>query len=87
MITSGKRSASVSCRDKGWRGADAGAWCLSWLGNHDPLESHRPRTPRGASRTGTRPPPIPTSAPCPYSRGADVFCASPIGLFKFMIGL
>src|SRR5258708_27739349 len=31
-----------------------------------------PTTP-GGTRTGTRPPPIPSSTPCPYRRGADPF--------------
>src|SRR5258706_14645245 len=30
------------------------AWCLSWGGDEDPCEDHRPRTSGSASRTGTR---------------------------------
>src|SRR5258706_3593039 len=42
---------------------------LSWLGDEDPCESQSSRTNRGASRTGTRPPPVPSSTPCPYRTG------------------
>ena len=46
-------------RDKGRRGADAGALCLSFLG----IEQ--------ATRTSTRPPPLFTAAPCPYDKGVE----------------
>src|SRR5216683_7384814 len=57
-----------SCRDKGRGGVDEEAWCLSWLG----CDLCAPRSPpldRVATRTSTRPPPCPTSAPCPYRTG------------------
>ena len=66
-ITSGKRSAPVSCGDKGRSGCRG--LVLVLVGNQDPCEDHIPRTNRGASRTGTRPLPIPSSTPCPYRTG------------------
>jgi hypothetical protein len=41
-------------------------------------------TNRAATRTSTRPPPIPTSAPCPYRTEADVSCYYPIRLSKII---
>src|SRR5205807_799374 len=73
--------APVSCRDKGRSGVDVGALCLSWVGNHDPFEDHIPRTNRGATRTGTRPPPFPASTPCPYrSAGRGRFLVFPLSV-------
>src|SRR5258706_5402068 len=75
-------------RPVGTRGGMGWMWgpcaCPGW--GTDPLESQSPRTTRGASRTGTRPPPFSSSTPCPYRRGADVFWYSLFRLLKFIIG-
>src|SRR5579863_4661366 len=55
--------------------ADEGALCLSCLGVAAPLGHHGPSPKRAATRTGTRPPPIPPSTPCPYNTGF----AAPLG--------
>src|SRR5258706_12778208 len=44
------------------------ALCLSSSGDEDLFESHRTLTHRGATRTGTRPPPFPSSPPVPTGR-------------------
>ena len=54
------------CRDKGRSGVDVGALCLSSSGVHNPAKHHTNPTESSATRTSTRPPPIPTSTPCPY---------------------
>src|SRR5216683_1954597 len=61
LTTECSKRRKPSCRDKGWGGVDEGALCLSWLGCDlcAPLD-------RVATRTRIRPPPCPSSAPCPY---------------------
>src|SRR5579863_8626779 len=61
----GMRRAS-SCRDRGRGWADAGALCLSSCGYDPSASPDAGRMHRIATRTSTRPPPIPTSTPCPY---------------------
>src|SRR5947209_8299690 len=53
---------------RGGGGVDEGALCLSWLGC-DLVAPRASPLDRLATRTSTRPPPCPTSAPCPYSTG------------------
>src|SRR6266851_5273433 len=71
-----------SCRDKGWTWRRVGAWCLSWLLTMG-LGSVRP-TGLIPTRTSTRPPHPPHSAPCPY-RMQDA--PSPIRSATFIRGL
>src|SRR5216683_2759823 len=47
---------------------------------------HATQTNRHATRTSTRPPPCPTSAPCPYRTEADIPNHSPIRLSKIIRG-
>src|SRR6266849_3028583 len=63
-----------SCRDKGRGWVDEGALCLSWwhviqLGYEHPPGTYATQANRVATRTSTRPPPFPASAPCPYRTG------------------
>src|SRR5581483_11448613 len=48
------------------RGEDAGALCLSSSNSLIRRDIIKPRQHHAATRTSTRPPPFPTSAPCPY---------------------
>src|SRR5229473_2969715 len=73
-------AALASCRDNGWDRVAVGALCLSsWdcdsVGFHD---MHCQATP---PRTSTRPPPFPSSAPCPYRTGPRYY---PIRLERFI---
>src|SRR5713101_7106838 len=54
------------CRDNGWGRVEEGALCLSGVGGHAHRET---RWNRSLTRTSTRPPPFPTSPPCPYRTG------------------
>src|SRR5713101_4377398 len=68
IIPVGTPAAPASCRDNGWRGVDVGALCLSGVGWSGLAHHHTPKD-RAATRTSTRPPPFPISAPCPYRTG------------------
>src|SRR5579859_5872859 len=54
-----------SCRDRGWMSGRVGALCLSFVRVviRLPQESQSNRV---VTRTGTRPPPVRSSTPCPY---------------------
>ena len=45
---------------------------------------HGTQAKRVATRTSTRPPPFPTSAPCPYRTRTNVFSHYPIRSSKFI---
>src|SRR5947209_4813035 len=88
MLTTkiGNRDASVLAVGTrggvGWvRGPCA---CPGWSATHLPDET---QTSRVVTRTSTRPPPVPTSAPCPYR---TLGCKQPshyrIWLYIFIIG-
>src|SRR5581483_202224 len=63
----------IVCRDKGRCGVDEGALCLSSWHSRNPVAHYQIPTNRTATRTSTRPPPLSTSAPCPYrTRDASV---------------
>src|SRR5690349_6976325 len=79
-IGEGERPAS--CRDRGWRGVDAGALCLSWVGNHDPWSLRAPRA-SWCGQDRHKAPLTPTSTPCPYTMGRH-FGDAPIRLSKFI---
>src|SRR5713101_6136332 len=61
-----------SCRDKGRGGVDGGGLVLVLVGVRPGCSTKSPLA-RVATRTSTRPPPCPTSAPCPYRTGTRAF--------------
>ena len=77
-------SARASCRDKGRGWVDEGALCSSSSGVRHSARHHEIQTNRIATRTSTRHPPIPASAPCPYRkrRPASLFLHSVVKLHQ-----
>jgi hypothetical protein len=74
----GEWERPASCRDK-WPGACPHSGYVIWRG----IQSTSPK--RRASRTSTRPPPLATSAPCPY-RWCGLARLFPLRLVPYMRG-
>jgi len=68
----GPLAALASCRDKGQGWADEGALCLSSWQVHYSTRRHDTQQNRLVTRTSTRPPPFPSSTPCPYRTGTRI---------------
>src|SRR5579872_3366948 len=73
IICVGTPASQPYCRDKGLGRVDVGALCLSSSGEENSASYHVTRQNLTATRTSTRPPPFPASAPCPYWTRATFF--------------